>query len=123
MKASAAVLAAAVLVLLGWLAWPARQAGATLRAGNLTVTVADPHPGLTDVALALTGPGATGAFIEVQAVMPLIGLATPEVAATAAGGGHYTVTGVPLVTVGAWELRVRVTGRDALTLPFQVTAG
>ena len=75
------------------------------------------------MALALTGPGATGAFIQVQAVMPLMGLATPEVAATAAGAGRYTVTGVPLVVAGPWELRVRITGRDALTLPFQVTAG
>ena len=121
MKALAAVLVAAVLVLLGWLAWPSGQTGTTLHAGNLTVTIADPHPGMADVALALTGPGATGAFIEVQAVMPLMGIATPEVAATAAGAGHYTVTGVPLVTVGPWELRVRVAGREALTLPFQVT--
>jgi len=120
MKALAAALVAALLVLLGWLARPAHP-GTTLHAGNLTVTIADPHPGLTDVALALTGPGATGAFIEVQAVMPLMGYATPEVAATAAGAGHYTVAGVPLVTAGPWELRVRVTGRDVLTWPFQVT--
>ena len=118
MKARAAALVA--LVLLGWLAWPARQPDATLRAGSLTVTVADPRPGLTDLALTLTGPGATGAFIEVQAVMPVLGYATPEVVATAAGAGHYTVTGIPLITAGPWELRVRVTGRDPLTLPFQV---
>jgi hypothetical protein len=121
MKALAAALVAAVLVLLGWLAWPSRPTGTTLRAGNVTVTIPDPHPGLTDVALALTGPGATGAFIQVQAVMPLMGFATPEVAATAAGAGHYTVAGVALVTTGPWELRVRITGRDALTWPFQVS--
>jgi hypothetical protein len=46
------------------------------------------------------------------------GLGHLRVAATAA---HYTVTGVALVTLGPWELRVRVTGRDAVTLPFQVT--
>jgi hypothetical protein len=50
-----------------------------------------------------------------------MGFATPEVAATAAGAGHYTVAGVTLVTVGPWELRVRITGRDTLTWPFQVT--
>jgi hypothetical protein len=120
MKALAAVLAAAALVLVGWLARPA-ETGTTVRAGNLTVTVTDPHPGMTDVTLTLTGTG-TGAFIQVQAVTPLMGYATPEVAATAAGAGHYTVAGLPLVTVGPWELRVRVAGRDALTWPFQVTA-
>jgi hypothetical protein len=119
MKAVAALVGAVlVLGLVGWLARPA-PAGITLRAGNLTVTVADPHPGMTDVALILTG---TGALIQVQAVMPLIGYATPEVAATAAGAGHYTVSDVTLITVGLWELRVRVAGRDALTWPFQVTA-
>ena len=121
MRALAAGLVAAALVLLGWLAWPARQPGTTLHAGNLTVTITDPHPGLTDVTLALTGPGARGAFIQVQAVLPLMGHATPEVVATADGAGHYTVTGVPLMTVGAWELRVRVAGREALLLPFAVT--
>jgi hypothetical protein len=53
--------------------------------------------------------------------MPPRGVATPEIAATAVGAGHYTVAGVPLVAAGPWELRVRITGRDALTLPFQVT--
>jgi hypothetical protein len=121
MRALAAALVAAVLVLLGWLAWPSRQAGTTVRAGHVTVTITDPHPGLTDVAIGLTGPGATGAFIQVQAVMPLMGFATPEVAATAAGAGHYTVAGVALMTTGPWELHVRITGRAALTWPFQVT--
>jgi hypothetical protein len=121
MKVPAAALVAVVVVVLGWLAWPSRQTGVTLHADNLTVTIADLRPGLTDVVLALTGPDATGAFIQVQAVMPMMGYATPEVAATATGAGHYTVTDIPLMTVGPWELRVRVTGRDALTLPFQVT--
>jgi hypothetical protein len=120
MKAVAAVLVAALLALLGWLARPS-STDTTLHAANLTVTVSDPHPGMTDVALVLTGPGETGAFIQVQAVMPVMGYATPEVAATAAGDGRYIVSGVTLVTAGPWELRVRIAGRDALTWPFQVT--
>jgi hypothetical protein len=120
MKTIAAVLVAAVLVLLGWLARPI-QSDTTRQADNLTATVTDPHPGMTDVALVLTGPDATGAFIQVQAVLPVMGLATPEIAATAAGAGHYTVAGLVLPAAGPWELRIRVTGRDPLTLPFQVT--
>lgn len=57
--------------------------------------------------------------------MPLMGYATPEVAATAAGGGHYTVTAVHLMTTGPWELRLAVTPRAGvradLMLPFDVT--
>ena len=111
-------LAAALVILLIWLAWPTRPTGITLRSGDLTVTIADPHPGMTDVALALTGPRA---FIQVQVVMPLMGLATPEVVATAAGAGHYTVHGLSLMAAGPWELRIRITGRETLTLPFPVT--
>ena len=117
MKALALV--AAVLVLGGCASGPA---GLTLRADELTVTIDEPHPGSTDLALTLTGPAATSAFVQVQAVQPVLGHATPELVATAAGGGRYTVAGLILMTTGPWELRVRVTDREARTVAFEVTS-
>jgi hypothetical protein len=92
-----------------------------LHAPSATVTVSRPRPGITDLSIS-TSPGA---FILVQASMPLMGYATPEVAATAAGGGRYTVAAVHLMTTGPWELRLAITRRggtrEDLMLPFDVT--
>lgn len=65
-------------------------------------------------------PMATPA-VSVEAVMPLMGFATPSLPATATGGGHYTVSGVPLMMTGPWELHVSIGGTDDLVLPFTVT--
>jgi hypothetical protein len=54
-----------------------------------------------------------------------MGYATPQVAATAAGAGRYTVAAVHLMTTGPWELRLAVTPRggtrEDLMMPFDVT--
>lgn len=67
-----------------------------------------------------TGPTSMPA-ISVEAVMPLMGFATPSLPATTTGGGHYTVSGVPLMMTGPWELHVSIGGTDDLVLPFTVT--
>jgi hypothetical protein len=131
-KALLAVLGVVVLGVLGWLLWPRPAGPLTLRAGTsaseVTVTVARPRLGTTDLTLALTSPAGAaqpGAFILAQATMPLMGYATPQVAATAAGGGRYAVAAVHLMTTGPWELRLSITPRggspEDLLLPFDVT--
>lgn len=121
MKALLAFLGAVVIGVIGWLVWPSAPGPLVLRAPSVTVTVARPRLGTTDLSIS-TSPGA---FILVQANMPLMGYATPEVAATAAGGGRYTVAAIHLMTTGPWELRLKVTPRGGtrqdLMLPFDVT--
>jgi hypothetical protein len=120
-KALLAFLGAVVIGVIGWLVWPSAPGPLVLRAPSVTVTVARPRLGTTDLSIS-TSPGA---FILVQANMPLMGYATPEVAATAAGGGRYTVAAIHLMTTGPWELRLKVTPRGGtrqdLMLPFDVT--
>ena len=118
--------------MIGWLVWPSAPGPAVLRASTgasaVTVTVARPRLGSTDLSIALASPSGAaqpGAFILVQATMPLMGYATPQVAATAAGGASYTVAAVHLMTTGPWELRLSITprggSREDLLLPFDVT--
>jgi hypothetical protein len=120
-----AALGVVVIGVVGWLVWPSSGGPVVLRASTgaspVTVTVERPRLGVTD--LAISAP--PGAFILVQASMPLMGYATPQVAATAAGGGRYTVAAVHLMTTGPWELRLAVTPRggtrEDLMVPFDVT--
>jgi hypothetical protein len=120
-KVLLAFFAAVVLGVIGWLVWPTPPGPLVLRAPSVTVTVVRPRLGTTDLDISTT----PGAFILAQGVMPLMGYATPQVAATAAGGGRYTVTAVHLMTTGPWELRLTITPRggtrEDLTLPFDVT--
>ena len=128
----AAALVVALLALLGWLLRPGGSGATTLRAGTehetVTVVIDRPRVGESGLTITLTthdGSTVTGAFIQVQAAMPVMGYATPAVAATAACSGRYTVAAVHLMTTGPWELHLRLTTRDetstALVLPFQVT--
>ena len=123
----AAALVVPLLVLLGWLFWPSGSGATTLHAGteHETVTVVIDRPRVGESAITITlathdGTPLTGAFVQVEATMPLMGHATPEVAATAAGHGRYTGV-VHLMTTGPWELHLRLGTGDALVLPFQVT--
>jgi hypothetical protein len=130
---AAGIVAVAVLGLLGWLLWPSGTAATTLRGGTalytVDVTIGQRRIGSTDVAIALAArddpvPPATMPTISVEAVMPLMGFATPPLPATASGGGRYTVSGVPLMMTGPWELHVSITdhaGADDVVLPFIVT--
>lgn len=125
MKALLGVLGVAVLAVAGWLVWPSAPGPLVLHAAGqtspVTVTIVRPRLGMTDLDIS-TAPGA---FILAQASMPLMGYATPQVAATAAGGGRYTVAAVHLMTTGPWELRLAIMPRDGngedLVLPFDVT--
>ena len=125
MKALLAVLGVAVLGVLGWLLWPSGPGPLVVRASGgmspVTVTIVRPRLGVTDLDIS-TAPGA---FVLAQANMPLMGFATPQVAATATGAGHYTVAAVHLMTTGPWELRLAITARDGtredLMVPFNVT--
>jgi hypothetical protein len=120
-----AALGVVMMAVAGWLVWPSAPGPLVLRAATgaspVTVTVERPRLGITDVDISAS----PGAFILVQASMPLMGYATPQVAATAAGGGRYTVAAVHLMTTGPWELRLAVTPRggtrEDLMVPFDVT--
>jgi hypothetical protein len=131
-KALPAALGVVLIGVLGWLFWPRPAGPLTLRAdtsaSRVTVTMDRPRLGTTDLTLTLTAPDGTaqpGAFLLAQATMPLMGYATPQVAAAAAGGGRYTVAAVHLMTTGPWELRLAITLRGGseqdLLLPFDVT--
>jgi hypothetical protein len=120
-----AALGVVVIGVVGWLVWPTAPGPLVLRASTsastVTVTVDRPRLGTTDLDISTSA----GAFILAQASMPLMGYATPQVAATAAGGGRYTVAAVHLMTTGPWELRLSITPRggtrEDLLLPFDVT--
>ena len=125
---AAATLAA--LALLGWLLWPSRPAATALHSGTARYTVnatIDP-PRIGDAAitidLATRASNPATATVSVEAVMPLMGFATPALPATGANG-HYTVADVPLMMTGPWELHVSIADQtgdtDDLTLPFTVT--
>jgi hypothetical protein len=124
-RALLAALGVIVLGAIGWLVWPSGPGPLVLHAfagpSEVTVTVVRPRLGNTDIDIA----AAPGAVILAQASMPLMGYATPQVAATAAGGRRYTVAAVHLMTTGPWELRLAITPRggtrEEVTLPFDVT--
>lgn len=129
--AGIAVAVAALLGLVGWLLWPSPPTATALHSGTsryaVSVTINPPRVGSADVTIDLTaryGVPPTPS-ITVEAVTPLMGFATPALPATAVGGGHYTVPGVPLMMTGPWELHVSIAGpgneSDDLTLPFTVS--
>ena len=129
MRTAAAILFPLLLAVAAPLMWPGTATATTLRGGTptgtVTVVVDEARPGEADLTIRLTardGTPVTGAFVQVQAIMPLLGYATPEVAATAAGGGRYTVTGIRLMSTGPWELRLRLPAAD-LVLPFRPDRG
>ena len=120
----------AVLGLAGWLLWPSPPTATALRSGTaryaVSATIDPPRIGNAAVSVDLTthDGAAPNATISVEAVMPLMGFATPSLPATANGGGHYTVSNVPLMMTGPWELYVSIsdgTGTDELMLPFTVS--
>lgn len=124
--AGIAVAVVASLGLVAWLLWPSPPTATALRGGTsryaVSVTIDPPRIGSADVTIDLTtrdGSPST-ASVSVEAVTPLMGFATPALPATAAGGGRYTVSGVPLMMTGPWELHVSI-GTDELTLPFTVS--
>ena len=129
--AGIAVAAVALIGLVGWLLWPSPPAATALHSGTtryvVSATIDPPRIGSADVTIDLTARNGTAqaASVTVEAVTPLMGFATPARPATAAGAGRYTVTGVPLMMTGPWELHVSIAGpgggSDDLTLPFTVS--
>jgi hypothetical protein len=124
-----AIVAAAVI--LGWLVWPKPPGPVALHAGTshyvITATVASARIGATDITIDLTnrtGGPVDGATVEIEAIMPLMGHATPPVTADSMGNGHYRATQVPLMMTGPWELQLSIdatNGVDHLTLPLSVS--
>jgi hypothetical protein len=120
----------AVLGVTGWLLWPSPPSATALESGTaryaVNATIDPPRIGDAAVSIDLTGHDGTAssATVRVEAVMPLMGFATPSLPAMATGGGHYTVSNVPLMMTGPWELHVSIsdgTGTDDVTLPFTVS--
>jgi hypothetical protein len=120
----------ATIVVLGWLVWPTPPGPITLHTGTplyaVTATIDNPRMGTTAVEIDLTkraaGPDRP-ATVRIQAVMPLMGHATPSVLAAPVGGGRYRAGGVELMMTGPWELLVSIesgTAVDHLTLPLAV---
>lgn len=110
-----------VLGVAGWLLWPSPPGATDLHGASahyaVAATIDSPRIGDTSVDIAVTGGPAT---VTVEAVMPLMGFATPALPAASAGGGHYAVAGVPLMMTGPWELHVTV-GAEDIVLPFTVS--
>lgn len=126
----AAVVAA--LVIVGWLVWPHQPGRAVLYAGTarytVTVTVASPRVGSTDVTVALATRAGTpvgNAALLLQATQVSMGMATPAIPATSTGTGRYDASGVPLMMTGPWQLTLTITGptggTDTLQVPLTVT--
>ncbi|HJP72695.1 MAG TPA: hypothetical protein VJ914_00415 [Pseudonocardiaceae bacterium] len=119
-----AVAVVAVLGIAGWLLWPSQPAAAALHGATATYTVDatidPPRLGNATITIDLTtrDNAAPPANISVEAVMPLMGFATPALPGT--GSGHYAIANVPLMMTGPWELHVSI-GPDELTLPFTVS--
>ena len=114
---------------LGWLLWPSPQPATVLHSGHAPLRDhGDRRPAphrQHDVTVDVSPrDGAAARDVTVEAVMPLMGFATPPAAAVDQGG-RRTASGVPLMMTGPWELYVSVTGRDGSTdtamVPFTVS--
>lgn len=124
-------LAIAAIVGVGWLLWPTPPGRAVMHTGTshyiATATVDSPRIGATGIDIDLTdrnGGPVDRAMVRVEAIMPLMGYASPSVTAAAAGAGHYRAAAVDLMMTGPWELQVSIDapdGADELTLPLQVS--
>jgi hypothetical protein len=129
--ADSIVVAIAVVGILGWLVWPKPPGPVLLHAGTsryvVTTTVGSSRIGATDVDIGLTdrtGGPVDRATVEIEAIMPLMGHATPPVSADSLGNGHYRAAQVPLMMTGPWELQVSIDaadGVDTLILPLSVS--
>ncbi|BCJ51462.1 hypothetical protein Asp14428_29370 [Actinoplanes sp. NBRC 14428] len=88
------------------------------------VTPERARTGTRDVTVTLTGRDgrpATAPQIQVQAVLPTMGHASPVITGIPRGRGRYAVPGVPLMAAGGWQLRVTAPGSEPLTIPLTVT--
>jgi hypothetical protein len=127
----AIVAAVVAAVILGWLVWPKPPGPVALHAGTshyvVTATVDSARMGTTDIEVDLTtraGAPVDHAMVEIEAIMPLMGHATPPVSADSLGNGHYRAAQVPLMMTGPWELQVSIDaadGVDTLILPLSVS--
>jgi hypothetical protein len=125
------IVAIVAAVILGWLVWPKPPGPVVLRAGTsqyvITATVDSARIGTTDIDIDLTnrtGGPIDRATVEIEAIMPLMGHASPPVSADSVGNGHYRAAQVPLMMTGPWELHLSIdaaNGVDRLVLPFSVT--
>jgi YtkA-like len=124
----AAILGAAIL---GWLVWPKPPGAIVLHAGTshyvITATLDSTRIGTTGINIDLTnrtGVPVDRATVEIEAIMPLMGHATPPLRAHWVGSGHYRATQVPVMMTGPWELQLSIdatNGVDYLTLPFSAS--
>ena len=124
------IAAVAVATIAVWLLWPAPPGPAVLHAGIsryvVTATIENPRIGATAVEIDLTtrtGDPAPPVVVDIEAIMPLMGQATPPVPAAPAGAGRHRAEGVPLMMTGPWQLRISITAPDSvdhLMLPLSV---
>lgn len=127
----AMVAAVVAAVILGLLVWPKPPGPVALHAGTshyvITATVDSARMGTTDIEVDLAtraGGPVDHAMVEIEAIMPLMGHATPLVSADSLGNGHYRAAQVPLMMTGPWELQVSIDaadGVDNLILPLSVS--
>jgi hypothetical protein len=117
-------------VILCWLVWPKPPGPVVLHASTshyvITATVDSVRIGTTNIEIDLTtraGGPVDHAMVEVEAIMPQMGYATPVPAGSSVGNGHYRVAQVPLMMTGRSELQVSIEalGVDNLILPLSVS--
>lgn len=128
-----AAIVAAVLVL-AWVAWPARPKAVTLYSGTehyaITVTIDDPRVGTTALEVSITDredPNLPESeTVTVELVMPLMGHAMPPLREVVSG--RTTFDQVMLSMAGPWDIVVTVTPPsgdpdERATMPLWVSGG
>ncbi|MGH3724117.1 MAG: hypothetical protein ACRDUS_08300 [Mycobacterium sp.] len=131
--AGLAAIVAAVLALT-WIAWPSRPQAVTLYSGTehyaITVTVDDPHVGVTALEVAITNREDNdlpeSEPVTVELVMPLMGHAMPPLREVVSGRTKFDQ--VMLSMAGPWDIIVTVTPPsgdpdERATMPVWVRGG
>ncbi|MDR7274731.1 hypothetical protein [Catenuloplanes atrovinosus] len=80
--------------------------------------------GAADLTVTVTrrdGTAETAPRVDVQALLPTMGYASPVLTGVAQGGGRFRVENVPLMSAGGWQLRITPPGGTPMTVPFSVT--
>ncbi|MDP9793990.1 hypothetical protein J2S43_002502 [Catenuloplanes nepalensis] len=88
------------------------------------VTPDSARVGMRDLTVNVTnrdGTADSSSFLQVQAVLPTMGYASPMLTGVPQGPGRFLLRGAPLMAAGGWQLRISSPGAEPLTVPITVT--